>query len=232
MFNSGFAESSSQLLLSWDGATGSERSLDNIQPFDDSDEDDETCINRDNEDKTAKRHSTEDKHDGDDVFGAETDLALLVDSHLLGATSDSHDVGHQSEMDTNMAAPGSEEDKRVVVAKLGHPSSPRSKTSPLEQEPGTSLTVGTVASVLPTFKHPEPDRGKTAVIVRDVAYATYRAILYYVSQKLQTLFASAEYSGVALNCCPDLYGQYSVRTAVIFLSSISITNWHTLFSGS
>ncbi|KIJ62629.1 hypothetical protein HYDPIDRAFT_182673 [Hydnomerulius pinastri MD-312] len=66
------------------------------------------------------------------------------------------------------------ENQRNVRPKLSHPSSPRSKDVSLMTEPDWSrLTV-------PVSKTAVPGPKKMRVVIGDVAYATYRAVLYYI----------------------------------------------------
>lgn len=71
--------------------------------------------------------------------------------------------------DTSVATPGG----RNVRAKLSHPSSPRSCARDI------GVTEEPIVEAKPQTEGPGP--GKVRVIVRDVAYTTYRAVLYYVS---------------------------------------------------
>ena len=68
------------------------------------------------------------------------------------------------------------EDTRKVHDKLSHPSSPRSTHSP---SPSLNVT-----------KYPP----KTKVFVKDFAYATYFAVLYYVSWNRPILFCELSFS--------------------------------------
>jgi hypothetical protein len=64
-------------------------------------------------------------------------------------------------------------DSRNVRAKLSHPSSPRS----CERE----IDIIDEARIEPKLESEEPEPRKIRVVVKDVAYTTYRAVLYYVS---------------------------------------------------
>ncbi|TFY58336.1 hypothetical protein EVJ58_g6485 [Rhodofomes roseus] len=61
------------------------------------------------------------------------------------------------------------EELRNVRPKLSHPSTPRSVSSMLEQDARDSAPIP-----------PAAGPAKTHVVIRDAAYATYRAVLYYV----------------------------------------------------
>ena len=62
---------------------------------------------------------------------------------------------------------------RNVRAKLSHPSSPRSREQVID------ITEDPMVESKAELKEPGPR--KVRVIVKDVAYTTYRAVLYYVS---------------------------------------------------
>ncbi|KAJ3535861.1 hypothetical protein NM688_g6921 [Phlebia brevispora] len=73
-----------------------------------------------------------------------------------------------------------ESNSRNVQRKLSHPSSPRSETmlaKPEEQaEPEQTLPVKPTQDV----EKPIPGPTKVRVVIKDAAYATYRAVLYYI----------------------------------------------------
>lgn len=66
---------------------------------------------------------------------------------------------------TSEKTPESDYDKRNVRAKLVHPSSPGNTQIDVERSPTSSET---------------PGPKKSRVVVKDVAYTTYRAVLHYV----------------------------------------------------
>jgi len=85
--------------------------------------------------------------------------------------------GEETEMATDESTEvTAQEEGRNVRAKLSHPSSPRNPNKRLERP-----------SEKPQPQPEIPGPKKTRVIVRDVAYTTYRAVLYYVRTFCVTL---------------------------------------------
>lgn len=74
-------------------------------------------------------------------------------------------------------------DSRNVQRKLSHPSSPRSQVSSLGQGENEQEQVAAMPEVN-SIEKPVPGPDKVRVVIRDAAYATYRAVLYYVSRIL------------------------------------------------
>ncbi|KAH9890071.1 hypothetical protein C8Q73DRAFT_653179 [Cubamyces lactineus] len=72
--------------------------------------------------------------------------------------------------------------QRNIRPKLSHPSSPRSRDTTLEtEEAAVPSALRRTASVRASDPAPEvPGPKKVCVVVRDVAYTTYRAVLYYL----------------------------------------------------
>ncbi|KAF7795370.1 hypothetical protein EIP86_006527 [Pleurotus ostreatoroseus] len=67
-----------------------------------------------------------------------------------------------------------EQDERNVQRKLSHPSSPHSQAPSLHKD-GSVLEVSTSETKVPQKPVPGPD--KVRVVIKDTAYATYRAVL-------------------------------------------------------
>ncbi|KAI0084787.1 hypothetical protein BDY19DRAFT_1077254 [Irpex rosettiformis] len=67
---------------------------------------------------------------------------------------------------------GSESEGRNVKVKLSHPSSPRAEANAIEEE--------LLGPVTPVIEETVPGPKKVKVIIRDVAYSTYRAVLNYI----------------------------------------------------
>jgi len=97
---------------------------------------------------------------------------------------------------------GEDEKPRNVRQKVAHPSSPRGANAQIQVIPRSAAT--------PTDRD-IPGPPKLRVVVKDVAYATYRAVLYYV------LFFSYLSWGPLLNVSLAVYGSNPVCTAVVVL---------------
>jgi hypothetical protein len=111
---------------------------------------------------TNEFEDSDDEEDGDAMDDSPIDTEPAT-SHQSGAldslaTSPAENIIDEDET--------SREDQRNVRAKLSHPSSPRSS-------PPVNLPI----------RPPESSSGaKMTVVVKDVAYSTYLALLYYVSR--------------------------------------------------
>lgn len=103
--------------------------------------------------------------DSEQTSSTEDGLPAPPTSSTLTSTPMTPEPMGQSERATS-----DDEEQRNVRQKLSHPSSPRS-SPPLE--PPVSTTPYNNRSVL-------PGPSKQRVIVKDVAYTTYRAVLHYV----------------------------------------------------
>lgn len=123
----------------------------------------------------------------------ETDVPETGPSHTTGEPSmveDSavkHSEGTENTVVPSIAAEGDE--GRNVRPKLSHPSSPRSKDVALMTDPDCSNRVPSSPEI-PTVPGPK----KMRVIVGDVAYATYKAVLYYVRPHFDKLLSSTHQS--------------------------------------
>lgn len=83
--------------------------------------------------------------------------------------------------------------QRNVRAKFSHPSTPRARDMDIEQEDGVNKPTNVESQPVHSAQsHAYPDIAsgasptpissrKMQIVIRDVAYATYRAVLYYVS---------------------------------------------------
>ncbi|EPQ51070.1 hypothetical protein GLOTRDRAFT_81686 [Gloeophyllum trabeum ATCC 11539] len=180
MFGSGFAEASTDgpTLSVGQGSHVEDGSSDidmTSREYEDSDDEDEDATDNDAEldnreaavpeledarmkPDVSEDHSEDVPMDGGNVAGASGELS--------SATEDWQDV------ETTQMGMGAQEGARNVRPKLQHPSSPRSSEVGLlrRAENGSVTTAG--GSV--------PGPSKLKVIVRDVAYNTYLAVLYYV----------------------------------------------------
>ena len=113
-----------------------------------------------------------------------------------GILSETYDMDFSGDMDEdpymNQSSGAEDEAPRSVRPKLSHPSSPRTTPSLIERERGGSAP-----------NHPVPGPAKTQIIVRDAAYATYRAVLYYVSFPSRHGITQSE--ALLMNTLPQIY---------------------------
>jgi hypothetical protein len=160
VFNGGFAEASVDPFTMQEDAPMSETASDvgDLGPrAEDSDEEDES------QSEIGSVHD-----DGE--------LANMNDSHLQLPRPVSTDATHAA-MDQSDASGGQQDGEgRNVRAKLSHPSTPRSSHLP---SPSMWEVRGDNP---PSALSPQ----KMRVVVKDVAYSTYRAVLYYVRPSLFT----------------------------------------------
>ncbi|KAG8214652.1 hypothetical protein J3R82DRAFT_9730 [Butyriboletus roseoflavus] len=174
MFGSGFVEASTD--------------VDMGHPQSDHDEgdtrSDSTCLFRQFEDSDDEEDDLmSDLPDELSFDGTiETDVPETGASHTTGEGSVVEDsaVKHiegtenvENAVEPEIVAEGDE--PRNVRPKLSHPSSPRSKDVALMTDPECSNRVPLLPEI-PTVPGPK----KMRVIVGDVAYATYKAVLYYI----------------------------------------------------
>ncbi|KZT64613.1 hypothetical protein DAEQUDRAFT_732388 [Daedalea quercina L-15889] len=166
MFNSGFAEASFSALsgntVSGESVEASDfssvlqRTGSVMRQFDDSDDED------DDEDDMVVDTDNDNTRANSPAPRPTVERPVSVASDVLNSwISDGSEYGQMQE-----AGDASDEAARNVRPKLSHPSTPR--TAPL------SLDHHTPPS--PTVSGP----AKTQVVIRDAAYATYRAVLYYI----------------------------------------------------
>lgn len=153
MFGSGFAEASTD-----DGVLQSQIDLDaafdymSSRQYDDSDDEDDNL--------PTDESSLEGAIETENISGTAT--PTRAESSTAEAVADP---------DAPPEDVTSGEGERNVKRKLSHPSSPRSATIPLtEHSPGILSENITV-----------PGPKKMRVVIKDVAYVTYKAVLYYVS---------------------------------------------------
>lgn len=190
VFKSGFRESSnfeyklsvsSQSDDTTDLPSKEEQALDAISTnrnvYEDSDEEDED------------NSSDVDDSEGEPANGSEQDEGIQVPSlneqDIEMEQSGASDTHALCDSVDSWAFPSDNTQERNVRQKLSHPASPRSVESGIESEqhmarPGSTSNPADVSRVrlsLPTG----PKKAK--VVVNDVAYATYRAVLFYVSQR-------------------------------------------------
>ncbi|TDL22102.1 hypothetical protein BD410DRAFT_748785 [Rickenella mellea] len=191
MFDSGFAESGNEGLrlsvASYTSAESGDGSLTEIastpgslpRHFEDSDaEDEETMTDQD---------ETEDEDTFSPTFltAPHTSTSLTIrnsrspsraGTRAASPTTSVDDYDHVASADRNDTTDETLSE-RNVRAKLSHPSSPRqSEKRLLTDEPEDQV----VAPKRPRNRDPSVGPQKIRVVVGDVAYATYRAVLYYL----------------------------------------------------
>lgn len=91
------------------------------------------------------------------------------ESHSTVTGNDDQNVADNTDGDDNDGTAATA-CARNVRAKLSHPSSPRSRDQAIDHVPDDSKVEAE-----------GPGPRKVRVIVKDVAYTTYRSVLYYVS---------------------------------------------------
>ena len=100
------------------------------------------------------------------VGGGDSSTIAASSTPTMLVSEDTATVGSDNELDDRNG-------NRNVRPKLSHPSSPRSRSSPVsvKHESGWHHVSKT---------DPTPGPSKLRVVVKDVAYTTYRGVLYYV----------------------------------------------------
>ncbi|KAH7914269.1 hypothetical protein BJ138DRAFT_1144217 [Hygrophoropsis aurantiaca] len=159
MFGSGFAEASSDQLSSHthsDTDDGASDSTYLMRHFNDSDDEDEE----------------------DEPLSETTDEPSLDGTLEIAAPEDASASTVNQTESTPLAAEASQpaednDEQRNVRAKLSHPSTPRSRELALER---SEVDWSILSSKPQTIPGPK----KLRVVIRDVAYTTYKAVLYYI----------------------------------------------------
>lgn len=104
-----------------------------------------------------------------------TESTQQLDGLITGSDDQSlANADGEDAVDGSAATAGS----RNVKAKISHPSSPRSREQTMDL---TTDELKTEPKVEPKVEPEESGPNKVRVVVKDVAYTTYRAVLYYVS---------------------------------------------------
>ncbi|KAI8978849.1 hypothetical protein BD414DRAFT_421643 [Trametes punicea] len=195
MFSSGFAEGSSHGSAGLDhGVQPDENSHDDAsvsdtaafaQQFDDSDfEDDEDSVVLNN-DQELTVEAPQRLTDGTSQIIVASDDGSVPDEASGGkrrADDEEPSESDRQEQNNNGDDHDAYQTQRKTRPKLSHPSSPRSRLTPLEdtQVEPISSTLDQACFIRPGPSHAVPGPKKVRVVVRDVAYATYRAVLYYI----------------------------------------------------
>ncbi|GBE83235.1 hypothetical protein SCP_0502820 [Sparassis crispa] len=227
MFHSGFAEASSDgpafdfesASLDSDPADDGADTSSLTRQFEDSDdEDDDEVLDNDQD----QDHDIEVVNRDPPPDAAPEGVHENVQSNSSDVFESWQGIGdeHSSQQGT---AESDEQPHRNVRAKLSHPSSPRTRELALEQqEVNVPPAPNPPADANPSSTVPGPR--KTRVVVRDVAYATYRAVLYYIytdtiifaplSSSFVASSSSAAKPSVAGPSTPGLVASESQSTAM------------------
>ncbi|KAI0916772.1 hypothetical protein AcW2_007078 [Taiwanofungus camphoratus] len=180
MFNTGWAETSSgQPSMDLDSGRSLDTNISDdtsevhslarqFEDSDDEDDDDDMLIDTDtdvNRDHPRDTIPSEDTHP-------------VIESGPLDALGSWTSVIEEEGPLQNLADPN-DSIHRNVRPKLSHPSTPRSRESPLDQQEPDDRCVSSAPSEAAANQQLDGPK-RVHVVVRDVAYATYRAVLYYI----------------------------------------------------
>jgi len=195
VFSSGFSEASSDQGQGGDTDDGDGASDDTYlgRQFDDSDDED---------DEFMTQTADEPSFDGSVEVQIEEDIGPSVPT--VGITNPESSV-HAVEDGTQISSGPEDAHIRNIQPKLSHPSSPRNLDVALDKDEPDWMKL----SAQPNAKGAVGPK-KMRVVIRDVAYATYRAVLYYVSMNSITLL----YNNRDL-CITDLYGCHRLCSYIV-----------------
>ncbi|KAI0769841.1 hypothetical protein C8Q74DRAFT_1201937 [Fomes fomentarius] len=179
MFHSGFAESSAEIDALGDTSQTDDASVSDVGAFafqfDDSDyEDDEDLESMSNDQDLPIDDTNLQETPVPDDLGQASATTMISNKRTSVSGDEVLEFNGQSGTDD---VDEQDQSARNTRPKLSHPSTPRSRELALEQqeEPSRSLELRS--------SRKEPDvlgPKKARVVIRDVAYATYRAVLYYL----------------------------------------------------
>ncbi|KAM5538632.1 hypothetical protein V8D89_007661 [Ganoderma adspersum] len=221
MFGSGFAESASDLALVPEPPSPDDASVSDAgafaQQFDDSDFEDDDVLDSDGDipiDDSDPPADVPGPPPQDDVLPSTP--PAVADGDPSGSTvsnkrasveddetSETHNVLGMDAADEQ----DQDQSTRNTRPKLSHPSTPRTREMTLEREsPQVPSSPLRTVEVLPVQSPPQPEVSvpgpkKARVVVKDVAYATYRAVLYYI---YTDMIAFAPLSSTFLGAAPPL----------------------------
>ncbi|KAI0771134.1 hypothetical protein BD413DRAFT_551227 [Trametes elegans] len=184
MFSSGFAEGVSDTVDGSNVGELDDASVSDVaayaRQFDDSDFEDETdSVMLDTDSPSALPEPQEPMHLDDGVLVSAEDFSAskrrVVSEEEPSEGDNEHGTDDGDEQQT----------QRNTRPKLSHPSSPRSRDMTLDQPevPPAPSPLKQTMSARPEPAAPDdviPGPKKARVVVRDVAYATYLAVLYYI----------------------------------------------------
>ncbi|KAI0357371.1 hypothetical protein OH77DRAFT_1422218 [Trametes cingulata] len=212
MFSSGFVEGMSAAQEDDFSGQADDASVSDVgayaQHFDDSDiEDEEDSLMLDNDPESATDFS-------------EPRIPAPVDEVNMAAEDDPTSCKRRAVSDDapfeGVREPGTEsgddlQHERNTRPKLSHPSSPRSHEMTLGQLEGEPEPATPVQAARPDRPKPEvPGPKKARIVVRDVAYVTYRAALYYIYTDM-IVFAPLSSTFSAVSSTPST--QYGTTVA-------------------
>lgn len=199
MFGSGFAETAEFTVAT---ATDAQSDTDDtvseahsfssskwIRHFEDSDDEDDEMLSEGVDDYSAES-----------VPSSQTALQSASPMSRDSVVSLASAVKDVSE-DTATVGSDDEAESRNVRPKLSHPSSPRSRNPDLDKDEPEWHDYHRIDSF--------PGPGKLHVVVKDVAYTTYRAVLYYVSARFP------------ITCDQSFYGCMQIYTDTIIFAPLS-----------
>ena len=198
VFGSGFAESASDIDLRLEPASPDDASVSDAgalaQQFDDSDFEDDDMLDTDDfpiddsdaQDAPSSTPPHEDRLPSATISTVEDSPSESNSTHSNKRASAGDDETSETHNVLGLDADDEQDEEqsgRNTRPKLSHPSTPRSKDVALEQERQVPSSPLRPVEILPVQSRPQPEMPgpkKARVVVRDVAYATYRAVLYYV----------------------------------------------------
>ncbi|KAI1794804.1 hypothetical protein LXA43DRAFT_1072322 [Ganoderma leucocontextum] len=203
MFGSGFAESASDIDLCPEPTSPDDASVSDAgafaQQFDDSDFEDDDMLDNDDDfpiDDSDAQDAVSGPPPNEDVLPSTLTNAVGGDPSSNSNSNKRASVGDDESSETHNvlgldAADEQDQDQdqdqdqsaRNTRPKLSHPSTPRSRDMALEQEMQVPSSPVRSVVILPVQSRPQPEvpgPKKAQVVVKDVAYATYRAVLYYI----------------------------------------------------
>jgi len=209
VFGSGFAETSDttvsgagEIQSDVDDAASEALSFSSskwTRHFEDSDDEDDEMFN-DGADDTAFEPVSDSQDDLSSRAFERRDSVMSLQSPAKDTSEDSTTVGSD------------ETEGRNVRPKLTHPSSPGGTVALEHQEPGWQHV---------SRSDPQHGPSKLHVVVKDVAYTTYRAVLYYVG-----LSHHLSNGPTNICTCTDLYRHHSFCSPFVLFLFI-ITDYST-----
>ncbi|KAI0647708.1 hypothetical protein C8Q79DRAFT_951562 [Trametes meyenii] len=182
------------------------------QQFDDSDyEEEDDFVMLDNDHDTTPEQSAP-----QDVMLTDDDNQVREEDPGLGkrrATGD--DASFEGDREKGIED-REQQSQRNTRPKLSHPSSPRTPDMILEQADGDVNLPGSALQRAPPLKTElaateVPGPKKVRVVVRDVAYTTYRAVLYYIYTDM-IVFAPLSSTFLTLSAPPSQQGTSTTST--------------------
>ncbi|KAI0820427.1 hypothetical protein BC628DRAFT_1330305 [Trametes gibbosa] len=192
MFSSGFAEGTSVVARDSDIISRADQNPEDdtsaedfeayATQFDDSDFEDEaeSAILENDHDSGTPPDPASDNQDRIPTEGQ--DLTLVDDLNPQKRRAGREDVPPDAKEENATESDDESQSRRNTRPKLSHPSTPRSREMELGQSDvhANSLSTVTTQSAQLVASPEVPGPKKAHIVVRDVAYTTYRAVLYYI----------------------------------------------------